>query len=207
MKLLARKSNSMLALPAIVALVLVGCTSTKKATTMTTTADGYVPTSIEQLRSDSEAFRDQRVVLEAYILGMEYGTNADDADQWIMVLGVEPQFNDSIAGQLIFPKIEVKVRVAEDGYNRKILRRCFQICSESRRKGDEVTIYGRYQPKEAYAQYHSGVDILLDKIAIGETVINTDFNDHSVFTEKTPGMVKKTYQGVKKITNLAGTVL
>lgn len=205
MKLLARKLNSMPALPALLALVLVGCTSTKK--TMTTTAGGYVPTSIEQLRSDTEAFRGQRVVLEAYILGMEYGTNADDADQWIMVLGLEPQFDDSIAGQLIFPKIEAKVRVAEDGYNRKILRRCFQICSESRRKGGEVIIYGRYQPKEAYAQYHSGVDILLDKIAIGETVINTDFNDHSVFTEKTPGMVKKTYQGVKKITNLAGTVL
>ncbi|MFM1550818.1 MAG: hypothetical protein ACKJSG_15535, partial [Lentisphaeria bacterium] len=93
------------------------------------------------------------------------------------------------------------------GYNREILRRCFQVCSESRRKGGEVTIYGRYQPKEAYAQYHAGVDILLDKIAIGETVINTDFNDHSVFKEKTPGMVKKTYQGVKKITSLAGTVL
>ena len=205
MKLLARKLNSMPALPALLALVLVGCTSTQKATT--TPADGYVPTSIEQLRSDTEAFRDQRVVLEAYILGMEYGTNADDADQLIMVLGLEPQFDDSIAGQLIFPKIEAKVRVAEDGYNRKILRRCFQICSESRRKGGAVTIYGRYQPKEAYAQYHSGVDILLDKIAIGETVINTDFNDHSVFKEKTPGMVKKTYQGVKKITNLAGTVL
>jgi hypothetical protein len=206
MKLPARKSNSMLALPALMALVLVGCTSTKRATT-TTRADGYVPTSIEQLRSDTEAFRDQRVVLEAYILGMEYGTNTDDADQWIMVLGLEPQLDDSIAGQLIFPKIEAKVRVAEDGYNREILRRCFQICSESRRKGGEVTIYGRYQPEEDYAQYHSGVDILLDKIAVGETVINTDFNDHSVFTEKTPGMVKKTYQGVRKITDLAGTVL
>ena len=146
MKLLARKLNSMPALSALLALVLVGCTSTKKATT--TTADGYVPTSIEQLRSDTEAFRDQRVVLEAYILGMEYGTNADDADQWIMVLGLEPQFDDSIAGQLIFPKVEAKVRVAEDGYNREILRRCFQICSESRRKGGEITIYGRYQPKD-----------------------------------------------------------
>ena len=166
-----------------------------------------MPTSIEQLRGNTEAFRDQRVVFDAYILGMEYGTNTDDADQWIMVLGLEPQFDDSIAAQLIFPKIEAKVRVAEDGYNREILRRCFQICSESRRKGGEITIYGRYQPKEAYAQYHSGIDILLDKIAIGETVINTDFNDHSVFTEKTPGMVKKTYKGVRKIATLAGSVL
>ncbi len=205
MRVVALKSSSMLAFPALLALLLAGCTSTQKA--ITTTADGYMPTSIEQLHSDTETFRDQRVVLDAYILGMEYGTNADDADQWIMVLGLEPQFDDSIAEQLIFPKIEAKVRAAEDGYNREILRRCFQICSENRRKGGEVTIYGCYQPKKAYAQYHAGVDILLDKIAIGETVINTDFNDHSVFKEKTPGMVKKTYQGVKKITSLAGTVL
>ena len=205
MKLRSQKLNGLLVLPALLTLVLAGCTSTRKAPP--TTAQGYVPTSIEQLRGNTEAFRDQRVVFDAYILGMEYGTNTDDADQWIMVLGLEPQFDDSIAAQLIFPKIEAKVRVAEDGYNREILRRCFQICSESRRKGGEITIYGRYQPKEAYAQYHSGIDILLDKIAIGETVINTDFNDHSVLTEKTPGMVKKTYKGVRKIATLAGSVL
>ncbi|MDP7741592.1 MAG: hypothetical protein QGF67_09140 [Lentisphaeria bacterium] len=205
MKLRIQKSARLLALPALLALVLAGCTSTKKA--LPTNADGYVPTSIEQLHGDTDTFRDQRVVLDAYILGMEYGTNTDDADQWIMVLGMEPQYNDSIAAQLIFPKVETKLRVAEDGYNREILQRCFQICSESRRKGEEVTIYGLYQPLEAYAQYHTGVDILLDKIAIGETIINTDFNDHSVFKEKTPGMVKKTYKGVRKIANLAGTVL
>ena len=110
MRVAALKSNTLLAFPALLALVLVGCTSTQK--TITTTADGYMPTSIEQLHSDTETFRDKRVVLEAYILGMEYGTNADDADQWIMVLGLEPQFNDSIAGQLIFPKIETKFTFA-----------------------------------------------------------------------------------------------
>ena len=112
MKLRSQKLNGLLVLPALLTLVLAGCTPTRKAPP--TTAQGYVPTSIEQLRGNTEAFRDQRVVFDAYILGMEYGTNTDDADQWIMVLGLEPLLHkDGVGGVLIEDLILVTAKGGE----------------------------------------------------------------------------------------------
>ena len=186
------------------AIILTGCQTVKHTAT---TSDGYTPVTLDELRQNSDGYEGHKIVIHAYILGMEYGVNADDADQWIMVLGDQPQLDDGRANQLIFPEIDNKVRAAEDGYNREILRRCYEICRESRRKGSEIRVYGVYNSDRAYAEYFSGIDLMIDKITSDNTLINTDFNDHSVLKEKTPGYFKKSYKGVKKIAGVIGGVM
>lgn len=177
-----------------------GCRSTRSLTVR----GEFAPVTIEDLNNRPAKYAGRKVVVDAYILGMEYGENSDDAHVWLLALGNEPQLDERLADQLVFPRIGKKIRAAEDGYNREILTRCYDACGKVRRKGERIKAYGVFAAVDPYQQYYSGVDLQLSQIKIDGRIINTDFNDHGKLKEKTPGMLKKTYGGAKKLFGVVG---
>ncbi len=143
----------------------------------------------------------REIVIEAYVLGSELYENSNNGRIWIMVLGDKPQLNDARANQLVFPKINNKIRVGEDGYNKEIIDRCYDVCNSIRKRGHLVKVYGIYEPSKPFNHFTRGVDMQLAAIEYNGTIINTDYNDHSNFKEKTPSVMKKIYKGGKSITN------
>ena len=164
--------------------------------------DTYSPVSIRDLVETPEIFIGQKVIVTAYVLGSEFNPSEDDAQFFILSLG-ERAVSGSRGNQLIFPDEKYKVRAAEDGYNGEIIKDCYIMADNARKLGQEVTIFGVFNPGEEFYYYEKGVDLYIEQIRIGERTVNTDFGDKSKLAHDAPGMLRKIYQGGKKIIDLA----
>ena len=92
--------------------------------------------------------------------------------------------------------------IGEDGFNRKIINRCNEICELARNQADLIKVYGTFLPSQAFHHYANGVDLMLDAIEINGVLIDTDFNDHGKIKEKTPTVMRKIYKGGKEVAKL-----
>jgi hypothetical protein len=179
----------------ILLLLLMGCE--KKSA-----VQGYESVTevrISDLLEGQSEYTAKKISVEAYVLGNELYQDSKNGRIWIMVLGDQPQLDDSKADQLIFPGIKNKIRVAEDGYNRDIIDRCFEACRSLRKRGRLIRVYGVFNPAKKFNHVHSGIDLELAAIKVDGTIIDTDYDDHSNFAEKTPSVMKKIYKGSKGI--------
>ena len=157
---------------------------------------------ISDLLARQTEYISKKISVEAYVLGSELYQDSKNGRIWIMVLGDQPQLDDSKADQLIFPGIKNKIRVAEDGYNRDIIDRCFEVCRSLRKHGLLVRVYGVFNPAKKFNHFYSGIDLELAAIEVNGTIIDTDYDDHSDFAEKTPSVMKKIYKGGKGISKV-----
>ena len=155
----------------------------------------YTPLSISEISSNKLEFIGQKIMAAGYILGSELRQNSKNGDIFVLVLGDKPLEEENSKNSLVFPKVDHKIRVGEDGFNREIINRCNEICDLARNKGEQVIVYGIYSPAQGFHQYTSGIDLMLDAIEINGLLIDTDFNDHGKIKEKTPSVMRKLYKG------------
>jgi hypothetical protein len=178
----------------------VGCSSSEKVA-----ADHeYVKVSIRDLVDNQKDFDGKIIMLDAYVLGAEYNPSEDGAQFFILSLGEEIQCDNKKGNQIFFPNIKYKVRAVEDGYNGGIIKSCYIMADNARKLGMKVTVFGEYKPDQPFYYYGNGIDIQIQKIRMGNKTVNTDFNDKSKLAHETPGMLRKVYNGGKKIISFAG---
>ena len=108
------------------------------------------------------------------------------------------------SGKALFsPKTQYKIRAAEDGYNKEVIEDCYRMAMIAKRMGQKVTVFGTYEPDKEFYYFERGVDLRIVKMRIGNKTVNTDFADKSKMAHETPGMLKKAYQGGKKLYDIA----
>ena len=78
------------------------------------------------------------------------------------------------------------------------------MADNARKLGTKVTIFGHFNPDQPFYYYGNGIDIEIEKMRVGNKTVNTDFDDKSKFAHEAPGMLRKVYQGGKKIIDIAG---
>lgn len=181
----------------ILFLLLLGCE--KKSSVAVRGFESVTDIQISDLLEKQSEYAMRKISVEAYILGSELYQDSKNGRIWIMTLGDQPQLDDSKADQLIFPAIKNKIRVGEDGYNRDIIDRCFEVCRSLRKRGQSIRVYGVFNPAKKFNHFDSGIDLELAAIEVNGTIIDTDYDDHSNFAEKTPSVMKKIYKGGKGI--------
>jgi hypothetical protein len=196
--MLKKEESNMRFLIIVLLLLLVACSSTNPPPA----DDEFSPVTVQELIENKEEYDGRQVVFDAYIVGSEYNPSEDGAQFFILSLG---QSSSPKRGKntIYCPGVKYKIRAAEDGYNKEIIEDCFRMSNLARRMGQKVTVFGTYKPNEEFYYYTSGIDLRIAKMRIGNKTINTDFADKSKVAHDTPGLLKKVYQGGKKIYELA----
>jgi hypothetical protein len=173
---------------------LVGCSSTNEPGE----DKEFKAVTLKELVDKKNTYVGKQVMLDAYVIGSEYNPSEGGAQFFVLSLGDEGAYDGS-ANQLYRPEVKYKIRAAEDGYNKKVIKDCFEMSNIARRTGQKVTVFGTYQPGESFYYYENGVDLRIAKIRIGNVTVNTDFADKSKIAAETPGILKKIYNGGKKL--------
>lgn len=178
---------------------LLGCSTTKKN-------NQYIQLDVKEFQRKKTTLKNKDIALKGYVLGSVLSGSAkgNNAQSLFITLGEKAQLNDEKGNQLVFADHSVKFRAIEDGYNYDILLKCNLILQQARAEGQMITLFGKYNPDIQYKQYMNGFDLYINKIKVGNTMIDTDYNDSSKFAKKTPGLLKGIYKGVKKILKVFG---
>ena len=166
----------------------------------------YVEVSVRDLVDFPDKYRYKNVMIEAYVLGAEFDPSEDGAQLLILSLGEEVQVDDSKANQIFFPNVKYKIRAAEDGYNSEVIKNCYIMADNARKLGSKLTVFGKFVPDQSFYYYGNGIDVELQKLRVGNRTVNSDFDDKSKFAHETPGMLKKMYQGGKKLIDIADKI-
>lgn len=182
--------------------LLFGCSSNQSVSPDTS----YVQATVRDLVDNPHKYRHKNVMIEAYVLGAEFDPSEDGAQLFILSLGEDVQVDDSKANQIFFPNIKYKVRAAEDGYNSDVIKNCYIMADNARKLGSKLTVFGKFIPNQSFYYYGNGIDIELQKLRVGNKTVNSDFDDKSKFAHETPGMLKKMYQGGKKLIDIADKI-
>ncbi|MCH2208083.1 MAG: hypothetical protein MK132_19730 [Lentisphaerales bacterium] len=183
-------------------IMFVGCSSNEEVAPDAS----YTKVSIKDLVDSPDDYRHSNIMLEAYVLGAEFDPSEGGAQLFILSLGEELQCDDRKANQIFFPGVKYKVRAAEDGYNSEIIKSCYIMADNARKLGSKLTVFGTFNPDQPFYYYGNGIDIEIQKIRVGTKTVNSDFDDKSKFAHETPGMLKKMYQGGKKLIDFAGKI-
>ena len=188
---------------AVIFLVLfVGCSSNDSVAPDTS----YTKVTIKDLVDNPNDYIHGNVMLEAYVLGAEFDPSEGGAQLFILSLGEDVQCDDMKANQIFFPSVKYKVRAAEDGYNADIIKSCYIMADNARKLGSKLTVFGKFNPDQPFYYYGNGIDIEIQKLRVGNKTVNSDYEDKSKFAHETPGMLRKMYQGGKKIIDFAGKI-
>ena len=65
--------------------------------------------------------------VRGYVLGAEVQTHKHGYYLWVLAIGDTPTVADSAAERLIFPEVDHRIRVLEDGYNATVIARCHAL--------------------------------------------------------------------------------
>lgn len=164
----------------------------------------YVKTDIETLNRSPQNFDGQYVKVEGYIIGNEFIPSKKDLSLLIIAISNEAHTAYAAPNQIIFPAVKYKIRAAEDGYNREILEKCNKLSLKSMSNLEKVTIYGQFKPRQSYFQYDTGITLNITQIQFKDETIYSDYNDKSAFAHEAPGVMRKFYQGGKKLLKATG---
>jgi hypothetical protein len=167
-------------------------------------AEEYLSVTLKELTTHPEKYLDKRIKVTGKVLGSVHTAQSVEADLWVVVIGDRPQPDDKLANQLIFPTYQPKIRAAEDGFNRDVIKRCHKLLTEARASGSDVTVYGRFHPAGGLRQYARGISLAIDRIHTGNVTIATDYGDMSEFRAKTPRRIQKAVKNGKSILKAVG---
>jgi hypothetical protein len=175
-------------------LLLISCRSTAPVQTAE-----FADVELSELLRDRQAYAGRSVAVRGHVLGAEIQEHKHGYRLWIVAIGDSPAPADFAADRLIFPEVDHKIRVLEDGYNASIIARCHELFLAAREAGSPVTVLGTFAPTERIQHIHDGIDLHLRGIATETVRIDTDFGDQSHIQAASPGIVKRMYGGAKKV--------
>ena len=164
----------------------------------------YIKTDIESLNQNPQRFDGQYVKVEGYIIGNEFLPSKKDLSLLILAISNEAHTSHASPNQIIFPGVKHKIRAGEDGYNHAILEKCNKLSLKSMSNLDKVTIYGQFKPRQSYFQYDTGITLNITQIKFKDETIYSDYNDKSAFAHEAPGVMRKVYEGGKKLLKATG---
>jgi len=165
--------------------------------------EDYKNVSLKKLTEKPDRYDGKTIVVSGYVLGTEYNPSEDGAQFFILTIGRSPRSTDNVEQKLIFMTEKHKVRAAEDGYNSGILKSCYIMAENARKLGIPITIIGDFNPDKKFYYYETGISLFIRQMKVGDRTVNTDYGDKSKFAHSTPGVLKRIYQGGKKLFKLA----
>ena len=127
----------------------------------------YLQVTLAELTAHPEKYLDKRIKVTGKVLASVHTAESVEADLWVIVIGDRPQPDEKLANQLIFPTYNPKIRAAEDGFNREVIKRCHELLAKARANGSDVTVYGRFHPAGGMRQYARGISLAIDRIHTG----------------------------------------